>query len=169
MWENGELALANPDVDITCQLEWSGERDLLDVFVFPAASCSFIHRDTEKVGSIACVCCYAGPAIHVRLVLLGDKIVHVGTCELQIDESGEPAESRIMGITCSASGVLSFMSTCCRFVCLSSPILIVVTLPQLHGAFGMRISFPVGIPRRWIRYRLRSLFGCIVLLPSEKK
>lgn len=107
----GELSLANPDVEIKCQLEWSGKRRLLDVFVFPAASCSFIHRDTEKIGSVACVCCSAESAVHVRLVLLGEEIVHVGTCEVPIDESGKAVSARIVGITCSPCGVLSFMTS----------------------------------------------------------
>ncbi|KAL4076358.1 hypothetical protein J3A83DRAFT_4226738 [Scleroderma citrinum] len=109
--KNGKLGLASPDVDIKSRLEWPGEQELHDVFVFPAASCSFIHRDTDKIGSVVCVCCCAGSAVYVRLVFLREEIVHLGTCELPIDDSGETVDVRIVGVTCSATGVLSFMTS----------------------------------------------------------
>ncbi|KAG6331869.1 hypothetical protein ID866_7220, partial [Astraeus odoratus] len=109
--KNGGLGLADAAVDIKSQLEWPGERELLDVFVFPAASCSFIQPDSESIGHVVCVCCQAGSTVYTRLVLLGEEIVYVGGCELPIDDSAENSDARLVGLTCSASGVLSFMTS----------------------------------------------------------
>lgn len=140
--KNGELGLANPDAEVKHQLEWSGERDLRDVFVFPAASCSFVHRNAEKVGSVACVCCYAESVVHVRLVLLGEEIVHLGTCEMPLDESGKAIDAKLMGITCSATGVFGFISASCRFVS---------SCPAL-----MSPLFQIDSPGFWYAYQLSS-------------
>lgn len=112
--KSGGLSLASHEVEIKSQLGWPGEQELLDVFVFPAASCTFAQHDTGSgmLNTVVCVCCRVGLAMYVRLVLVvGEDIVHVGTCELSIDLS---KEGGIVGLTCSASGVLSYMSGCIR-------------------------------------------------------
>ena len=47
--------------------------------------------------------------LHVRLMLLGEEIVLVGTCEIPIASSTCITDTLIAGLTCSPSGVLSFI------------------------------------------------------------
>lgn len=47
--------------------------------------------------------------LHVRLVLLGEEINEVGTCEISIASSTSNTDIAILGLTCSPSGVVSFI------------------------------------------------------------
>ena len=107
--KNASLFLANAQADIKNQLDWPGEREHLETFVFPRKSCSFIQDDTDSCSSVAITCCQTSMVLHVRLVLLGEEIVPVGTCEIPIASSTSDTDTIIAGLTCSQSGVLSFI------------------------------------------------------------
>lgn len=47
--------------------------------------------------------------LQVRLVLLGEEIVPVGTCEIPITKLTDRKNIVMLGLTCSSSGVLSFI------------------------------------------------------------
>ncbi|KIJ20517.1 hypothetical protein PAXINDRAFT_96702, partial [Paxillus involutus ATCC 200175] len=104
---NGSLCLANAEVEIKSKLHWPGERELVETFVFPRNSCSFIQDDSASDVGVAVICCYTRATIHVRLVLLREEIVLVGACELSI--AGATSDTCVLGLTCSPSGVLSFI------------------------------------------------------------
>ncbi|KAG6373762.1 hypothetical protein JVT61DRAFT_5904 [Boletus reticuloceps] len=107
--KNGSLFLANAQADIKNQLDWSGEREHLETFVFPRKSCGFIRVDTDSSSSIAVTCCQISMTLHVRVALLGEEIVPLGTCEIPIASSTSDTNSVISGLTCSSTGVLSFI------------------------------------------------------------
>ncbi|KAF9236212.1 hypothetical protein BU15DRAFT_50422 [Melanogaster broomeanus] len=109
--KNGGLCLANAQVEIKSQLDWPGEREHLETFVFPRNSCSFIQDESASSTTVAVICCQTTTAIHMRLVLLGEKIVHVDDCELPIANSNSGVDTSIIGLTCSPSGVLSFIDS----------------------------------------------------------
>ena len=93
-------------VDIKNQLDWPGEREHLETFVFPRKSCSFIRDGTDSCTSVVVTCCRTSMTLHVRLVLLGEEITPVGTCEIPIASSTSDTDPIIYGVTCSPSGVL---------------------------------------------------------------
>ncbi|KAI6127386.1 hypothetical protein EDD16DRAFT_1702467 [Pisolithus croceorrhizus] len=109
--KSGGISLADPEVTIKSQLEWTGERELLDVFIFSPSSCPFIRRDMDSVRNVVCICCQAGSNLYVRVALVGEEIVHVDTCELPIGSEGETVDGRIAGVTCSVEGILSFVTS----------------------------------------------------------
>lgn len=114
--KSGGISLADPEVAIKSQLEWTGGQELLDVFIFPSSSCPvFTQRDTDSTDSavrnVVCICCQAGSNLYVRVALVGGEIAHVDTCKLPIGDEGETVEGRIAGVTCSAEGVLSFITS----------------------------------------------------------
>ncbi|KAF9226831.1 hypothetical protein BS17DRAFT_800784 [Gyrodon lividus] len=109
--KNGGLCLANTQVEIKSQLVWPGERELLETFVFPRNLCSFVQEDSAPSISAAVICCHTGTTIHLRLVLLGEGIVLLGACDLLIASSTGDAGTSILGLTCSPSGVLSFIDS----------------------------------------------------------
>lgn len=109
--KSGGISLADPEVAIKNQLEWTGERELLDVLIFSPSSCPFIRRDMDSVRNVVCICCQAGSNLYVRVALVGEEIVHVDTCELPIGDEGETVDGRIAGVTCSAEGILSFITS----------------------------------------------------------
>lgn len=96
-------------MDIKHQLDWPGEREHLETFVFPRKSCSFIQNDTDSCSSVSVTCCQTGVVLHVRLALLGEEIVPIGTCEIPIPSSTSDVNVAISGVTCSSSGVLSLI------------------------------------------------------------
>ncbi|KIJ69813.1 hypothetical protein HYDPIDRAFT_178256 [Hydnomerulius pinastri MD-312] len=108
---NGGVCLANARVEIKNQLEWPGERQLLEVFVFPSNATSLIQQDAGSNDTVAAVCCQAGSTLHVRLVLLGEEIIDVGSCELPIGNSTSNPDTCLLGLTCSPSGILSLMNS----------------------------------------------------------
>ncbi|KAH7887398.1 hypothetical protein F5I97DRAFT_1941864 [Phlebopus sp. FC_14] len=108
---NGNLYLTNADAEIKSQQSWPGEREVLEAFVFPSKSCSFIQNSTDPSSSIVVLCCQAGETLYVRIVSVAEGIVHIGASELRIDEEGEKSNSRILGLTCSASGILSYLNS----------------------------------------------------------
>ncbi|KAH0840224.1 hypothetical protein J3R83DRAFT_1228 [Lanmaoa asiatica] len=110
--KNGSLSLANAQVDIKSQLDWPGQRKHLETFVFPRKSCSFIQDDTDSCSSVAITCCQTNMTLYVRLMLLGEEIVLVGACEIPIASSTSDTKTVILGLTCSPSGVLSFIDSC---------------------------------------------------------
>jgi hypothetical protein len=94
-------------VDIKSRLDWPGERRLLETFVFPRKLCRFLQDDdTDSYSSVAVVCCRSSMTLQVRVALLGEEIVPIGTCEIPTASSSEE-EIVILAVTCSASGVLS--------------------------------------------------------------
>ncbi|KAI6135211.1 hypothetical protein EV401DRAFT_1903306 [Pisolithus croceorrhizus] len=109
--KSGGISLADPEVTIKSQLEWTGERELLEVFIFSSSSCPFIRRDMDSVRNVVCICCQAGSNLYVRVALVGEEIVHVDTCELPIGSEGETVDGRIAGVTCSVEGILSFITS----------------------------------------------------------
>ncbi|KAF8559460.1 hypothetical protein OG21DRAFT_737554 [Imleria badia] len=109
--KNGSLFLANAQVDIKNQLDWPGEREHLETIVFPRKSCSFIQDDTDSCSSVTVTCCQASTSLHVRLALLGEDITPVGTCEIPIASSTSDTDPIISDVTCSPSGVLSFIDS----------------------------------------------------------
>ena len=96
-------------IDIKSQLDWLGERQHLETFVFPRESCSFIQDVTASCTSVAISFCQTGMVVHVRLVLLGEEIVPFGTCEIPIASTTSDTDVAILGVTCSPSGILSFI------------------------------------------------------------
>ncbi|KAI6040445.1 hypothetical protein EDC04DRAFT_2894173 [Pisolithus marmoratus] len=126
--KNGGISLADPGVAIKSQLEWTGERELLDIFVFSPSSCPFIRRDMDSVYNVVCICCQAGPNVYMRVALVGEEITHVDTCELPIGDEGEIVDGRIAGVTCSAEGILSF-----------------ITLRGVWKAFQLSVSEPSSL------------------------
>lgn len=96
-------------VDIKKQLDWPGEREHLETFVFPRKSCSFLPDDADSCSRVAIVCCQTSMILHVRIVLLGEDIVPIGTCEIPVASSTSDSDTTICCLTCSPSGVLSFI------------------------------------------------------------
>ncbi|KAG9317778.1 hypothetical protein JVU11DRAFT_1998 [Chiua virens] len=101
----------NAQVDIKSQLDWPGEREHLETFVFPRGSCSFIQDDTDSWSSVAVTCSQTKMILHVRLALLGEEIMLAGTCEIPIASSTNATNIVISGLTCSSSGILSFVDS----------------------------------------------------------
>lgn len=63
----------------------------------------------DSYSRVAIICCQTSMTLHVRVVLLGEGIVPVGTCEITIASSTSDIDIVILGLTCSPSGVLSFI------------------------------------------------------------
>ncbi|KAI9574315.1 hypothetical protein HD554DRAFT_22811 [Boletus coccyginus] len=98
---NGSLFLVDAQVDIKKQLDWPGEREHLETFIFPRKSCIFLQDNTDSCSRVAIICCQTSMILHVRLVLLGDDIVPIGTCEIPIASSTSDTDAIISCLTCS--------------------------------------------------------------------
>ncbi|KAG8218966.1 hypothetical protein J3R82DRAFT_4707 [Butyriboletus roseoflavus] len=83
----------------------------METFVFPCNSCSFMQDDMNSYGKVVITCCRVRMTLHVRLVLLGEELVPFGTCEIPIASSTSGTKIAIRGLSCSPSGVLSFIDS----------------------------------------------------------
>lgn len=119
-------------------------------FVFPRKLCSFIQGDTNSCSSIAVTCCQTNMILHVRVVLLGEEIVPAGTCEIPIPGSTSDTGIVISGLTCSPSGVFSFIGESSM-------------LTSQHP--GNRVADSRGI---WATYQLLSLNSSLVSTPISE-
>lgn len=111
---NGDMSIIDSELDFKSTLQTSDlKRVLLKSFIFSYKACSFLsHKVSITHGSVIISLFALDDSIHVEVVLISedDAIVRLGNCQLPFDK--EIAPKTINGISCSASGLLSILSTC---------------------------------------------------------
>ena len=102
--------------------------------------------------SAAVTCCQTGMILHVRLVLLGEEIIPVGTREIPIASSANDVDIVILGLTFSPSGILSFIGMSSMPIC-------------TYDTLVYRVTDSRGI---WATYQLASLNSSLVSTPVSE-
>ncbi|KAH7931149.1 hypothetical protein BV22DRAFT_1052884 [Leucogyrophana mollusca] len=117
---SGDMTIVDDELNVQSHFQGSEDQELLDSWIFPRTSCSFMPAQPGTSSESLLVSCFrSGIMLSVRVATIDTAgiLVPIGSCEipLQVDETPNE-DSSVVCQSCSSSGILTFINNNAEWV-----------------------------------------------------
>ena len=113
----GDISVADDELNIQCTLVCPHEKKFLDVFFFSGASCSFLASHQTPPDIVIAFCSSNDDILLLSIVsVTGKDMTIIGKTQISTSHGDLGLKTqRVLALSCSPCGVLSYISETCIF------------------------------------------------------